>query len=99
MFGPPGLASGFGGPGNGAAWGNSGGHVQNQPRRPLARPVRGHFVFLRSADINRKNKQKFRPPEVNPEKMRALTLAGLDPRGSALRARMKAVPSDGRHGA
>jgi hypothetical protein len=46
FFGPLWPTAGPGSPGNGPGSKNSAGVTNNQPRRPILSPVRGHYVFL-----------------------------------------------------
>ncbi len=51
-FRPSGAAAEHGGPENRYSSKNIAGYVQNQPRRPTLRPVRGFFVKPRGADVH-----------------------------------------------
>ncbi len=46
IFGALGPTAGPGRPGNGPGLKKSAGCANNQPRRPILSPIRGHFVFL-----------------------------------------------------
>ncbi len=46
IFGPLGPTAGPGSSGNGPGLKNSAGCTENQPRRTILSPSRGHFVFL-----------------------------------------------------